>query len=252
MAMRIVDWTGRFAALGTAAQASVPGLYAWGVTVAPCAWAHGAPGAAKLSAAVALSALVLGTLSGGFRDRLRVPLFWMFVLGSALAWCTAPAAVSFSRIDTQHGLAGMLGWALFAITWCSPALRGSPGAGHLVEGDSHPMGKVPRRTMNLTVIGGSILAAILQAPGWGATSGERALLVRFVGVAAGLSIIGAATELAVASDCRRFPPSGGAPFEGNRQPAIGAPMRVRLRRATPSILLLALLALGALLFGSRA
>ncbi|MDP9148921.1 MAG: hypothetical protein M3O36_03120 [Myxococcota bacterium] len=248
--MRRVGWIQRFAAMGAGAQSSVPGLYAWGVTVAPCAWMHGASGGARLFAAAALAALLLGPVVGDrFGDRFRVQLFWTFVLGSGLAWSTAPAAISFPRIDAQRGLAGMLGWALFAITWSAPALRGQPEVAHLLEQDSQSMDEVQHRVGGRIIIG-AMLSAALQAAGWTAATLERALLVRFVGLAAGLSIIGAATELAISRHRPRVVWKG-LHGDGGTRAAVGARTRGRLRRATGPLLLLGILALGALLFGFR-
>ena len=33
----------RIAGIGASAQAAIPGLYAWAITVAPAAWSRGAP-----------------------------------------------------------------------------------------------------------------------------------------------------------------------------------------------------------------
>jgi hypothetical protein len=46
------------AELGASAQAAIPGLYAWAITVAPAAWSRGAPLVAKAAAVVGLVALV--------------------------------------------------------------------------------------------------------------------------------------------------------------------------------------------------
>lgn len=43
--------------IGASAQAAIPGLYAWAITVAPAAWSRGAPLAAKAAAVVGLIAL---------------------------------------------------------------------------------------------------------------------------------------------------------------------------------------------------
>ena len=100
--MRSEGWIERLSAMGTAAQATVPGLYAWGVTVAPGALAHGASSAAKLAAATALAALVAGPLvADRLGGRTRIPLLWAFVLASAIAWSTAPASLAPLQLDAR-------------------------------------------------------------------------------------------------------------------------------------------------------
>src|SRR6185295_7038374 len=46
------------AELGASAQAAIPGLYAWAITVAPAAWSRGAPLFAKVAACMGVLALV--------------------------------------------------------------------------------------------------------------------------------------------------------------------------------------------------
>ena len=48
----------RVASVGASAQAAIPGLYAWAITVAPAAWSRGAPLLAKAAAIVGVLALV--------------------------------------------------------------------------------------------------------------------------------------------------------------------------------------------------
>lgn len=227
----------RLSALGAAAQASVPGVYAWGVTVAPAAWSRGAPVIAKIAAATAILALLGGVFAERLWDgRVRVASLWGFVLASALAWSAAPAALGPLRIDAPRGIAGMLGWALFAFASAAPALQGRREEQRLVE-SSEPL--VPRKAVAIGdaayVAGGALIAAALQLIGWRAASAERALLVRFVALAAGLAVIGAATEIALARHSARPKRS---------------PTR-RLRRAMAVLVALALLGLTGVLFALR-
>src|SRR5258705_6130368 len=52
----------RMAGIGASAQAAIPGLYAWAITVAPAAWSRGAPLVAKLAAGIGVIALVTAPL----------------------------------------------------------------------------------------------------------------------------------------------------------------------------------------------
>jgi hypothetical protein len=232
--MRAAGLLKRLSALGVAAQGSVPGAYAWGVTVAPVAWTRGGSTAAKVAAIIGLLALGAG-VAGEWRwgGRARVPCFWGFVLASAVTWSAAPVGLSPLRIDAPHGLAGMLGWALFALASAAPALR--PPAEENERTEDAPVG--PRRLTrgdSAYIAGGAVLAALLQAIGWRIAGAERALLVRFIALAAGLAIVGASTQVALARHTVRSLPS-----------------RVRrLRRALVALVMLGLLAVTGVLFAA--
>jgi hypothetical protein len=156
----------RLAELGASAQAAIPGLYAWSITVAPAAWSRGAPSVAKLVAVVGVIALVTaplleraglqptepapaadaGPTSGRASQALipsraalvvtlrtwtgptwaRIWSVWGFVLSSAIVWALAPGALSSVRLDGVRGALGVVGWALFALASAGPSLRSDP------------------------------------------------------------------------------------------------------------------------------
>ena len=226
----------RLVARGAPAQAAIAGGYAWAVTVAPTVWERGAPVIAILAAGVGLAAL----LASAVGDRLwggrgRAAALWVFVLASALAWLSAPAALRPTRLDTTRGLAGMAGWALFALASAGPALGERQEPGRVV--DDAPLearNRFARGDVAYPLVGGAV-ALGLQAVGWGVTSPERALLVRLVALAAGLAIVGTAAEIALARHAPRAPRS----------------WKARMRTVGGPLLLLAGLALAGLLFASR-
>jgi hypothetical protein len=240
----------RVSAMGAAAQAVVPGIYAWAVTVAPVVldlrldrgtigvWAHGTSAVARLAALVAPLWLLAGPAAERRWDaRGRVASLWGFVLSCALAWSAAPAAVGPLRIDAPRGVAGMVGWALFALAAAAPALHRGPEDDERIVREA-PL--VPRRGQSKRVdsaylAGGAVLAALLQGVGWRVAGAERSLLVRFVALAASLAVVGAATELALARHVRRVPRSRAR----------------RLRAAMATLVALALLGLTGVIFGLR-
>jgi hypothetical protein len=250
----------RLAGMSAAAQASVPAVYAWGVTVAPVAWSRGAPLLAKVAAVAALGAIAVA-VAGERRwgQRARAGGLWGFVLASAITWSAAPAALGPLRIDAPRGLAGMLGWALFAFTSAAPAAYVRPeddaedgvrpddpsaedGPSRDVRADDEreperPL--TPRKVLAggdaIYVAGGALLAAALQTVGWRGPSAERELLVRVVSLAAGIAVLGGATAVALA---RHQPRSTRSP-------------RRRLRRSMALLVALALLALSGLLLAFR-
>jgi hypothetical protein len=237
--MRADDVLERVAAAGAAAQTMVPGVYAWGVTVAPAAWGRGSSVLAQgvaLGALLALGCGVLGERRWGARA--RIASLWGFVIASAVVWSIAPSGLAPAHVDGARGLTGMLGWALFAFASAAPALRA-----HAPEGAPGPLAApVARLPVGVLagreagrdgayVAAGACAAAVLQTVGWRVAGAERALLVRFVALAAGLGIIGAATEIALA---RRAPT------------AVASPSR-RIARATAALVALALLGIAGLL-----
>lgn len=243
------------AELGASAQAAIPGLYAWAITVAPAAWSRGAPVLAKISAIVGVVALVTAPFvegAGRFgaatpaappapprpKPKLaamaswtgptwaRVWSVWGFVLSSSIVWALAPGALSSARLDGVRGALGMVGWALFAFASAGPTLRPDPDAARrIVAGTSlKPRSELPRG--DGVYVGFGVAAALaMQAIGWGVASPERAVLVRLVTIVSGIAVIGGATSIALARHGRRVPAS----------------RAVRIRRALPWVVLLVLL-----------
>jgi hypothetical protein len=226
----------KLSGIGASAQSSLAGAYAWAVTVAPLAWASGATTPARAGVFIALAALIGGAVSerwwGG---RTRLASLWVFVLASGLAWSGAPAVMAAGRMDAVRGVAGMLGWALFAIASAAPALEPSRTEARvtrdasLVERRRLPGGAVAYIAL------GAAFAMVLQVQGWAVVSAERALVVRLAGVAAGLAIIGVATELAL----------------GRQSPRVISRRTARVRVAVGAATLVLVLALSALLLTGR-
>lgn len=232
--MRVAELVRRTSVLGDSAQASVPGLYAWAVTVVPPAWARGAPAVAKVAAVAALMTLGLGIASerrwGG---RARIAAFWGFIGACAVSWIAARPGSGSARFDAQAGVAGMLGWALFAFVSAAPPLATDAStAADLVSAPSsggrlarHPGGDLAYLAF------GALAAAAINVWGWRVPGEERALLVRCIALAAGLAVIGASAHIALA----RYAPR-----------AVVAASR-RMRRAALALVVLAVLAFVGLL-----
>lgn len=257
---------GMMASIGASAQAAIPGLYAWAITVAPAAWSRGAPLVAKGVAIVGVLALVTAPIVEGarpagttedprsasqrartakrsFPDMVRSwtgPTWarawsvWGFVLSSAMVWALVPAALSSARLDGVRGALGMVGWALFAFASAGPALRSDPSiAARIVASTSlKPRSEVPRGD-GLYVGIGVVLALAMQAVGWGIPVPERAVLVRLVTVVCGIAVLGGTTSIALARHSARVPAS----------------RRIRLKRAVPWLVMLALFSLSAAALG---
>jgi hypothetical protein len=202
--MRAESLFERWSAKGASAQAGVAGAYAWAVTVAPSAWADRAPALARVAAGLALAALVAGALwERRWEGRVRLASLWAFVLASALTWSLSPSALAPTHMDTLGGVAGMLGWGLFALASAGPALGSRRETERVIADDPLEARRRLGRRDAVYVLGGALFGAAFQTVGWDEVSPERALLVRLVAIAAGLAVIGAAAQVAVAPHAPR-------------------------------------------------
>jgi len=262
----------RLSELGASAQAAIPGLYAWSITVAPAAWSRGAPVFAKVAAIAGVIALTTAPLVEGAGLRradaapaadpsagrasqappppkglaalrtwtgptwARIWSVWGFVLSSAIVWTLAPSALSSARLDGVRGALGVVGWALFAFASAGPSLRADPeAAGRIIAGSSlKPRSELPRGD-GAYVAAGVVLALAMQGVGWGVAAPERAVLVRLVTVVCGVAVLGATTSIALARHATKIPAS----------------RRLRLRRALPWMAILALFLASGLFLISR-
>lgn len=225
----------RVSDLGVAAQAAIPGFYAWSVTVAPAAWARGAPMAAKVGALLGAGCLGAAiALERRHATWSRAVSVWGLVLTSALVWALVPGALSPARLEASRGVAGMIGWALFAFASAAPALKRGDSRDLLVAGAPlRPRARIPRGDA-IFIAGGVLFSLLLQTIGWQAVVPERALLVRLVALASGLAVLGAMTSIALARHGRRAT----------------AKRKLRMRRASRWLAVLALLlAVGIVAFG---
>lgn len=237
----------RIADIGTSAQAAIPGLYAWAITVAPAAWSRGAPVLAKVAAVLGVLALVtaplvegspkpsVATTAGAARAparglaamprpmRARILSVWGACLSSALVWALVPSALSAARLDGVRGALGIVGWALFAFASAGPVLRPEPESAKRVARSTSlkPRSELPRGD-GLYVAIGIALALTMQVVGWGVVAPERAVLVRLVTVVCGIAVVTATTSISLARHAKRKP----------------APRRLRLRRALPWLAML--------------
>jgi hypothetical protein len=226
-------WVARWRGLGATSQALVPGVYAWAVTVEPVAWSRDGTAGAKVAAMACLGALFVGPLfERRSPDLVRMVSGWGVVMASIAVWVVAPEG-AFAAFDSARGLAGMLGWALFAFASASPAREAGPGT---------PLGSPLRprlatsRADTLLLFAGLALAVALEAFGWKVADRDRALLVRMTAVAGGLGLITAAGAMAI---------HRGLPLD---EPRVPRPKRRRLqtRPVLWSLLATGLVGLGAL------
>jgi hypothetical protein len=203
------------------------------VTVAPAAWGKGGGGLAKVVSVLAVLALLAGlALERRFPRGARTATVWCFALASALVWALTPSALSPVRLEATRGVAGMLGWALFAFASAAPTIpRDAAADARVVEGAPlRPRTRMPKGDTLFMAIGAAV-ACMLQVIGWQAAGPERAVLVRLVCLASGLAVLGAATTIALARHTRR----------------LVVPRKLRIREGLPWLVLLGVLLVTGLL-----
>jgi hypothetical protein len=148
-----------------AAQASVPGVYAWCVTVAPIVWEQSPISSlARIAAVLAPFFLVGGAvIERRWGDRVRNVPLWGFILSCAVAWSSSPTVVATSLSDPVRAAAGMLGWTLFAFASAGPPLA---NGARVRVAEHSPLGArkgLPRGDMAY-VATGALLAAVMLPP----------------------------------------------------------------------------------------
>ncbi len=196
----------RVSELGASAQASIPGLYAWGVTVASCAWARGVPWQTKVLAMMGPLVLLASVLIDKERPNVARQLsVWGLVVTSLIVWALVPTAAGPSRFDTTRGVLGMLGWAVFAFASAAPAFQRTEGEeSRVVErGRLEPRQRGSRKDLPYLSVGIALTVA-LQCIGWGIEPRERALFVRLYTIVAGMAVLGSFASVALV---KHLPPA---------------------------------------------
>ncbi len=178
----------------------LPGMYAWLTTVAYPATYRGAPLPARVTALLALVALVAGPIIALERPRPgRAVGVLAFVGLSVATWLQLGSFISVQRIEPVRAGLGAVGWALFAFGW--GALRRMDSIPeedpHAIVGDPLPArGALPRAAIAILVVGLlSSLAPLYFA--WGVVRPRHALLAQAAALACALGLIGASATIAV-------------------------------------------------------
>ncbi len=190
----------------------LPGLYAWGATVA---WPAFAGRSATPVARVAAVGAALCLLSGPWLARAR-PLLGrgIGVLGfiglSAGAWGALDAELRAPRLDPVRAALGAFAWGLFALGWGS-----YPGRKRLPEDDPHALlaqrlrPRARLRPGTNLVFGVLLLMALaLPALAWRVSRPGMALLAQAVALAGSVGLLSVGSRVLLGS---RVSGSGRAP-----------------------------------------
>jgi hypothetical protein len=189
--------------LGGVATILLPGIYAWGATVAwpAFALARSSP-VARLAASVAALLLFSGPLIARRHLRSGRALGVLgFVGASAAAWGALDAAIRPPQLDPVRGALGGLAWGLFALGWGT-----FPGRTRLPEEDPHAVlsaGRLPPRARQPKAVSfgfGALLATALGLPllAWRVQRPGVALLAQAVALAGAVALLGVGSRVLLA------------------------------------------------------
>ena len=215
--------------LGPTSQPIVAGVYAWAVTVAPIGFGHHEVHRnwpATVFAMLAFVALVRGVVSESLLRRRSAPpteleqsrtlTLFSFAAMSVITWILDTDALSPVHLSAARGVAGMLGWALFAYASSAPVVEpvaeparievGVRARGRVERGDALFVGVV------------CALALGLQLIGWNVQSPERAILVRVTTLGAGILLLGGIGNFVAARHGAQKEPNPRARIKPSRAP----------------------------------
>jgi len=181
------------------AAIALPGVYAWGATVAwPVLSARSASLAVRLAAGGALGALVLGLALARRRPALGRAIGVLGFVGlSVAAWGALGSSLRLPQLDPVRSALGALGWGLFALGW-----GGYPGRTRLPEDDPHAVvaGRLPPRGRLPAATGPAFLVLVLAAVAlpllaWRVERPGVALLAQAVALAGAVGLLGVGTRV---------------------------------------------------------
>jgi hypothetical protein len=231
----------RWAIVARMTDLLLPGLFAWGVTVAWPILVHPSPSLAKLLALLSVLALLSGSvLSIRWPAAARMLGVWSFLALCTCVWASVRPRAGAPILDPLQGIAGSLGWALFALGWAGdggaqPSVATVPSA--RADRSFSPRSRLWWGAAWLVAFAIAASLALLALAFW-APGRARAMFAHAAAIAGGVALVGAAAEIAV----RQQPPSrpGGARHGNGGQ---RGEWRARLDGAKSALILLALLAL---------
>lgn len=189
-------------AFAARANKLLPGLYAWAATVALPATSPEVGRLGRSLAFAALVALVLGPWVSPLRPALaRVLGIYAFVGLSLGAWAVAARAGVDLAPEPLRAALGALGWMAYAFGWGDLArpLRVPEDDPAALGGPPLPArAELPRRASVVFGIG-VVGTAVLVVLAWRVARGPQAVLGHAAALAAGLWLLAATTEVALAA-----------------------------------------------------
>jgi hypothetical protein len=199
---------GVFGRLTEVGQVLVPGIFAWAVTVAPCATGRGSTSFTWIPAFLGFACLVAGAFLVRDRPRLGRALgIWAFLLMSALTWVLNPTGIRTDRIDPIRAASGTFGWMLYGLGWGAPWRPG-------VHPEDDPRAQLhpklePRRSpilrMPLAVAISAIGAVLALVLAWRGLDPNRALMMHGTALACAVALVTVASKVGLSQHQKRTP-----------------------------------------------
>jgi hypothetical protein len=190
----------------------LPGLYAWLLTVELPALSRGARPFGRVTALVALMALVAGLFMVGGRLRLARGLaIYGFIGSCVLTWALLGGELSPARLDRIRAAAGSLGWVLYAFGWGRVRSAQLPeDAPNAVLG-APLLARSHLHRATLPIAGCAVVAAVgFEALAFRIDRPEHAVLAHATATACALLVLGASATLALRQGNRIEVASGAA------------------------------------------
>jgi hypothetical protein len=145
--------------------------------------------------------LVLGARLAATAHRWAAPVGIVgFFVGCVAAWQLAGRQLSGAAVDPFGATLGGIGWVLFVLGWGSvrPSLSTSdqPGNGEGLSGELRPRGALARGSSAILALAVAA-ACVLLYLGWRVMAPAHALLGRIVALVGSVSLVVAATDIAI-------------------------------------------------------
>jgi hypothetical protein len=189
----------RWAIVARMTDLLLPGLYVWAVTVAWPILVRPSVSLARSLAFLSVSALLCGSaLSVRWPVPSRILGVWSFVALCAGAWASAKLPAGAPMLDPVQGIAGSLGWGLFALGWASDggAARRAAGPSVPVERSLSPRSRPWSGAVFVVAFAIAAAAVLLGIAFWVSGRG-RALFAHAAASSGAVALVVAAAEIVV-------------------------------------------------------
>ena len=188
----------------------LPGLYAWGATVAwPAFSQRSASVPARVGALAALLALIVGlALARSYPTLGRAVGVLAFLGSSAIAWGALGAGLRGTDLDPVRAALGALAWGLFALGWGGFPERARPfdELEPAAPGRLAPRARLP---LDIRIGFGALVCCALALPmlAWRVQRPGVALLAHALGLVGAVSLLTVGTRILIARPSSGHPPA---------------------------------------------
>ncbi len=191
-------------------RATLAGVAAWAISIAPLIVTSRASGPTRVAAAVAVIPALLGPQliqrSHRLARHVGVTGFLALAVGS---WLLASFDQVLGTVDTFRAVLGVLAWGVFAVSWSHPWSVSDAKLRKAPEGETvglKPRRKAPPYAVGVAVVG-AICAVACMALAWVVADPSRAVFAQALAVGFAVALLTSASRIAVLAGKER--PRGG-------------------------------------------